>query len=284
MTQWNHRLFPYPLLARWNDDYGERTFGARLEGIQSNKRKINLGIEFINGSEYLTGLVAEGSALYILVVSCPATAAREVITSPFETTIYELDATEFSKELQSTPYIVATKKLTCFMSDEHAFEFTHAVPVGFDVPAGSILAAGVSIRTPLEGDGDAASVIDLIQSDRVPEHELVVELDQERIKIVLNPTDRARVEKLRELPETSREMSLLYSALYLPTVAEAVRNLPDYVDRRWAVVLRGALEKHDIDVDNDRVKEEAFKHAQVLLNLPIGRSLAAFADAEDGEE
>ena len=79
-------------------------------------------------------------------------------------------------------------------------------------------------------------------------------------------------------------MSLLYSALYLPTVAEAVRSLPNYADRRWAVVLRNALEKQDIDIDSDRLKEEAFKHAQTLLNLPIGRSLAAFADAEDVEE
>ena len=284
MTQWNHRLFPYPLLARWNDDYGQKAFSARLEAVQSNKLKINLGIEFSNDSEFLKGFIAERSAQYILVVSCPATAAREVIASPFETTLYELNSTDFSKELLSTPYIVATEEITCFTSDEHALEFKHVVPDGFSVPAGSILAVGVSIRTPLEGEGDAASVIDLIQNDRVPENELVVDLDQERIKIVLNPIDRARVEKLRNHPEASKEMSLLYSSLYLPTVAEAVRSLPDYSDRRWAVVLRSALEKQDIDVDSESLKEEAFKHAQVLLDLPIGRSLAAFAGVEDREE
>ena len=284
MTQWNHRLFPYPLLARWNDDYDGRTFGARLEGVESNGRKVNLGIEFINGSDFLKDLVEEEKAQYILVVSCPTTAAREVITSPYETTLYELDSADFSKELLSTPYIVTTEEIAEFTSDEHALEFRDVVPGGFRVAAGGILAAGVSIRTTLEGEGDAASVIDLIQSDRVAEHELVVELDQERIKIVLNPVDKARVEKLREQPEASKEMSLLYSALYLPTVAEAVRSLPNYADRRWAVVLRNALEKQDIDIDSDRLKEEAFKHAQTLLNLPIGRSLAAFADAEDVEE
>ena len=284
MTQWNHRLFPYPLLARWNDDYGERTFGARLEGVHSNRRKVNFGIEFINGSEFLKGLIAEGKAQYILVVSCPATAAREVISSPFETTMYELESPDFSKELLSTPYIVTTEDLSGFISEEHASEFRHEVHDGFNVAAGGILAVGVSLRTPLEGENDAASVIDLIQSDRVREYELVVELDQERIKIVLNPNDRARVEKLRKQPEASRGMSLLYSSLYLPTVAEAVRRLPDYADRRWAIVMRNALEQQGIDVDGDRLNEEAFNYAQTLLNLPIGRSLAAFAEAEDGEE
>ena len=112
--------------------------------------------------------------------------------------------------------------------------------------------------------------------------ELVVELDHERIKIALNPEDRARVEKLRKMSDASKEKSLLYSALYLPTIAEAVRNLPDFQQRRWAIVLRNALAKQSIDAeDEDRLKEEAFKYAQVLLSLPIGRSLAAFADAED---
>ena len=108
---WNHRLFPYPLLARWNDDYGDRDFTARLEGVSSNRQKVNLGIEFINGSQFLKELVAEKKAQYVLVVSCPATAAREVITSPFEKTLYELNLSDYSKELESVPYIVSTEKL-----------------------------------------------------------------------------------------------------------------------------------------------------------------------------
>ena len=284
MMQWNHRLFPYPLLARWNDDYGDRVFQANIEGTLSNGRKINLGIEFENGSEYLKGLVFEKKAQYVLVASCSATAAREVITSPLETTLYELDAGDYTKELVSVPYIVSMVKLNEFTCVEHAVEIREAVPEGFTIAPGCILAAGVAIRTPLEGESNAASVIDLIGDERVREGTLVVELDQERIQIVMSRQDKARVEKLRTKPEVGREQSLLYSSLYLPTVTEAVRGLSEHSDRRWAVVLRNALEKCEIDPDDDLLQNNALKHAQEILKFPIGRSLIAFTGSDEVEE
>lgn len=287
MMRWNSRLFPYPLLARWTDDYGERDFSVKLTGTLTNKRRINLGIEFQNGSEFLRNLVEHGKAQYALVITCPATAAREVVTSPFPDRMdaVELDADDYLNELSSMPYIVSTEELRGFISPEHADEFRDAVPGGFTIPAGAILGAGVVVRTPLEPESNAASVIDLVADSNVSDGQMVVDLDSQRIKIALSRRDKVRVEALRQKSHYSREMTMLFSSLYLPAVVEAVRNLPNYsADYRWTTVLRNALAKHGIDAESDSLADEAFIHAQKLLESPIGRAIIAHADPEGGED
>lgn len=286
MMQWNQRLFPYPLLARWTDDYGDKNFRVTLEGTLSRNGYINLGIRFECESEFLTGLIEQKKAQYALVVTCPATAARTVIISPVAETIDGLDAGDYSKELSSIPFIVTTKDLRGFASPEHAAEFREAVPNGFAIARGGILAAGVTVRTPLEAQSDAASVIDLVVGRQVPDGEMAVELDNDRIRIALSQHDKALVEKLRTKSPSGREVTMLFSSLYLPTVAEAVRKLPvpDYADYRWAVVLRNALSRIGIDEDGESLQENAFAHAQKILNQPIGKALVAHADSEDGED
>lgn len=283
MMRWNNRLFPYPLLAGWLDDYTGRDFQATLNAVLSNSRKINLGIQFECGSDFLKGLIEREKAQYALVVSCPATAAREVIPSPLATTICELNAGDYSKELASVPYIVAVEDLSGFASDEHADEFREALPDGFSIPKGGILAAGVTIRTTLVTETDAESVIDLVANDQVPNGEIRVNLANERIRIELARDDKARVEMLRKKSAYGREMAMLFSSLYLPTVAEAIGKLneTDYAESRWAVVMRNALRKNGINAEGDDLAENAFAHAQKILNAPIGKALTAFADQED---
>ena len=286
MMQWNRRLFPYPLLARWTDDYEGRNFRVTLEGTLSRSGYINLGIRFECESEFLNRLIEQKKAQYELVVTCPATAARTVITSPYAETVEGLNAGDYSKELSSVPYIVTTEELRGFASPEHAAEFREAVPNGFAIAQGGILAAGVTVRTPLEAQSDAASVIDLVVNSHVPNGEMAVELNNDRIRIELSRQDKALVENLRTKSPNSREMTMLFSSLYLPTVAEAVRKLPesDYAEYRWAVVLRNALNRSGIDADDESLRENAFAHAQKILNNPIGKAIVAHADSEGGED
>lgn len=286
MAKWNSRLFPYPLLARWTDDYGERDFGVKLVGTLTSNRKINLGMEFRNDSEFLRSLVKEEKAQYALVVTCAATAARKVITSPFhDQVVAELEADEYINELSSTPYIVSTEELTGFINEEHAVEFREAVPDGFTIPQGGILGVGVEIRTSIETETNAASVIDLVGNDKIPDGQMVVDLDKQRIKIAMSPGHKALVEALRQKSHTSKEMTMLFSSIYLPAVVEAIRNLPRYSspEYRWITVLKNALGKHGIEMDSDSLADDAFVHAQKILESPIGRALIAHKDSE-GEE
>ena len=279
-------MFPYPLLAQWTDDYGDRNFGVTLEGTLSRKGFINLGIRFECESDFLKSLIERKKAQYALVVSCAATAARTVIASPLAETIAGLEAGDYSKELSSIPYVVASEELRGFASFEHDEEFREAAPGGFAIAQGGILAAGLTVRTPLEAQSDAESVIDLVTDVRVADGEMAVELDNDRIRIALSRESKALVEKLRTKGRQSREMTMLFSSLYLPAVAEAVRKLsePDYSDYRWTVVLRSALSENGIEEDGESLRENAFSHAQKLLDHPIGRALVAHSDSEDEED
>ena len=48
MSTWHRRLFPYPLLAPWTDDYGKgSSFGVEVpEAVLNNGRHIKVGLAF----------------------------------------------------------------------------------------------------------------------------------------------------------------------------------------------------------------------------------------------
>lgn len=274
------------MLARWTDDYGQRDFGVKLVGTLTGNRKISLGMEFRNDSEFLRSLVEDKKAQYALVVTCRATAARKVITSPFhDQVVEELEADEYMNELSSTPYIVSTVELTGFTNEEHAVEFREAVPDGFTIPKGGILGVGVEMRTSIATETNAASVIDLVGNDKIPDGQMIVDLEKQRIKIVLSPGDKALVEALRQKRHSGKEMRMLFSSIYLPAVVEAIRNLQySSSEYRWMTVIKNALGKHGIDVESDSLADDAFVHAQKILESPIGRALVAHNDPEGGED
>lgn len=280
MTTWNSREIPYPLLAPWTDDYGDKEFSASVPlAVLNNGKDINLTIKYHLTSQYLLGLVSAGKAQYLAVVSCPKTSVRFAYPSTQDEEILEeLDAIEYSESIELRPYLVATENIDGFASDEHTAEFGHFKPEGFDIPAASILAVGDKTLVTLE-DGDSPnSVIDLVSNPKIEDGRFEVDLTDHRIKVEVSPNDKNRIEAIRDRDKkiTGVESVTLFPAIYLHAVTEALRNISEYPEARWVHTMRNSLDKHNINEDDEVLKDYALSYAQKLLDRPLGMLLKAF--------
>ena len=282
MTMWNYRQLPYPLLAPWTDDYGDAAFVASApSAVLDNGKQINLAVKYNLTSQVLREMVSKGEAQYVGVITCAKTFARNAYQTKNEDFIQSLDAADYAGELSLRPYLVATQQTQGFVSKEFAEELRRYKPDGFDIAPGSILAVSHAINVDLGEGVSLYSVIDLVADQKVEDGSFTIDLDENRIKIYVSPEDKKHIEALRRRGEMSQEQSVLFPALYLHAVTEALRNLRDYDDKNWASTLKKGLERHKIDVDDESLKVRALMHAQTLLENPLGRFLTAFGNIEE---
>ena len=283
MTTWNDRLLPHPLLAPWTDDYPEASFTAQVpHAVINNGKQINLTIKYHLTSRSLRELISEGKAHYVSLVACAKTFSRNSYPCENEDDLCILDAQEYAEELKLTPYVVAKQQIEGFTSAELAEEIIHFKPDGFHIPAGSILAVGNSTEIELEEGGSPFAVIDLVADSNVASGMFKVDLDDNRIKVYMAPVDKDQIEALRQHGEHSWEMAVLFPSIYLHAISEALRNLADYPEHRWARTMQRALERHNVMVDDDELKANALTHAQTLMERPVGTLLKALGREEEG--
>ena len=279
---WNDRLLPQPLLAPWTDDYSDAEFLVSVpHAVLNNGRQISVTIKYHLTSQYLRRVIAEGSAHYVGLLACSMTFSREALPTNEEDDVYSLDAGDYDDEIRLTPYVVATKRIKGFNSDEFAEEFKAAKPGGFSVLPGSILAVGDSMTITLEEGGSPSSVIDLVPQDSVEKGSFIVILDDNRIKIYVEPEDKKKIEAFRQRGQGSQEMAVLFPSVYLHAVTEALRNLDEHSDTHWATTMRKALERHGITDDPEALKSRALTHAQKLMEMPVGTLLMAFGSGDE---
>ena len=284
MTTWNSRQLPYPLLSPWTDDYGDKTFSAVVpHAVLNNGRTISLTIKYHLTSQLLLDLVSTGKAHYVALLSCSKTSMRFAYSSTQDEDVQVLNAGDYSQSMRLRPYLVTTQSIDGFISKEHAPEFGYFRPEGFDIPSASILAVGEETRITLEEGGSPNSVIDLVDDPKIEDGRFVVELDDHHIKVYVSQNDRKRVEAIRERDKemTGTEMVTLFPSIYLSAVTEALRNLSTYPEARWVHTMRQSLEKHNVKVDDEELRNNALFYAQTLMEKPVGTLLTALINREE---
>ena len=192
-----------------------------------------------------------------------------------------LDASDYEEEILLTPYVVSNGAMEGFTSPEHASEWRDHRPEGFSVPTAGILAVGNNTCIIL-GDSSVSSVIDLIANPNVSEGTFGVQLDDERIKIHVPVAEKEKIEAVRTRRGSSVEFAALFPGLYLHAVAEALRNLSEHGNTRWAFRIMNALDKSGHgSVDTELLRNDALRYAQDLMEQPVGVFLIAAMSSDE---
>ena len=286
MSGWNKRYVPYPLLAHWTSDYHTGIgFGVKIpHSTRDDKGNLNLTVQYELNSKYLKGLVESGKAKYLSVIECNRTFSR-LSQSPSEKEsedIFVEQLSDFSDSLSLVPYVVATRPLPHFLSDEHADEIRYIKPEGFHIAPWSMLARGAEQRIELDSNSNPNSVIDLVGSEELEEGAFNIDLNENRIKIYVSHSDFPTIDAFRNNKTSIEpERAALVPALYMQAVVEALRNLSSNEDRRWHQTMVKALGEKKIEVDNEELRDNALKYAQALMANPLGTMLRSFQRGDD---
>ena len=285
MPGWNSRQMPHPLLAPWTDDYDEDSgFAAAVpDAVLTASGTINIHIQYHLASPTLADLIDQSKATYAALIACAHTFTRQAFPTTYQEQHLALPASDYVDTLLITPHVCSTTTIDNFRSPEHSREYAIIRPTGFRISPATILAIGDTTAITLETNGNPYSVIDLVADDRTSAGKFEVTLDQDRIKIHLSPKDQMAIDRYRSKGAYSPEFVSLFSGVYLHSVTEAIRNLPEQPSKKWHKTIRWSLQKHGIDDSGEQMKEDALKHAQTIMGNPIGQLLNVFSKREDEE-
>lgn len=284
MTNLINRTLQHPHLAWWTGDYNDARFAVTEHPSPTTADGIIAVRLFLEtNSGLLTGLIAEQKAAFAAVVDCKNTFSHHTETSFTPDLQIALPADTYKADFTITPHILAVMDLHLTVCEEHADEYRATRPEGFDLPPGTILATGDSIRYN-QSDSDATSVIDLVAVEGLDEDYFDIRLDDNRIKIQVSPSHLDQINRARETnPLNPRNLSL-FSTYYQAALREAIGNLPLYNDTQWSITLARALEQRNLVIDPQDPHERALEYAQALLRNPAGRLQTGFYDLDETDE
>ena len=281
---WHQRLLPYPLLSKSTNDYPLSGFNCLVRNSAlSNGQVINLALEYQLNCEPIQTLVEKRQADYAIQTTCVRTFNRQLHIAGQDRFQYlSLPAEDYAHEIIATPYVVATEPIQGFTSPDHAAEIRELKPDGFDLPPGAILAVSDSIRIAIS-ETSLHSAMDLVANIDIQRGHYDIDLTTERIKLYVNPADKLLLERIRSQRTDQAGRTALTATFYLNAITQALHQMNEYPESGWAQAIQIALERHQIDTDNETIRQNAPRYAQVILEAPLGRLLTGLTDVKDSE-
>ncbi|WP_129590603.1 hypothetical protein [Stutzerimonas stutzeri] len=225
--------YPHPVLSPFSDDYTKGEFEVSFavsENLETGA--LTLRYDSIVEEPDIKELILSGQASLGCIVVSLETYYINLHKLSWDHGLIDFPAGFFLGDVSLRPIIWLDCDQLIFSSKNISFEFE--LPIA--LVKGDILAIGEETLinvgqaklAPLE------SIFELVDSPDIPEGRVQIDLDRDRIAILLGTKSFAAINSLRGQEEKS---PTLMSSVYLPVVMEildSVRNNPGaYVDRRW---------------------------------------------------
>jgi len=287
-----YKLYPYPVLAEYSDDYVNCSFETVVD---VEKEGYNLKINFLASldNDELLSLVSNDKANIVYHLECAQTGFRTVVkTKKLEDQKLFPDK-NISGKLKICPFIVAAEDInnyvnSMFNDDYRGFKF--------QIEAGCVMAVGQQVNFDIEKDRNEfanAKSIFVITKDADPNAlDMSVEIERSKITIKLPETDYYRYQSMSQsnaVQDTLNSMIIIPSLVYV--LNEISRRLPedreiDFGDYNWYKSIRKVLKnKFNKDLDIEAMEAyETILYAQKLIMSPLSGALEYLAIGCNGEE
>ena len=274
MTNFNRREITHPVLAPNGQDYPmPAAFKLNLATANRNEdaNELQLGLIYHLQQQDLLDLLNSNKATYTSVIDCVRTHHRYTHQSNLSHQEIILKADRFNGPISVSAFITATENLPAFTASGWSAWLKQILPLGLDLPQGSILA----IADPWSFNTDRLetiqSCLDIIPSDTMEQGHWDHSLEQDHIEILLNPQDKAQIDKLRS---NEKLQGNLWPSIYLSAITHAVRSClkEEHQGKTWAKIITDQLSTYNINTeDPDIVTDNAHRYAQILMDLPLNR-------------
>lgn len=259
--------FPHPVLAPDTGDFTDGEFDMSFvshEDPQTGALTLEHNITLTEAG--IKKLVETGKAAVGCFVRCADTYYTELRTLAFPSGRSDFAAGTLLNRVSLRPLIWLKGNLPEWDYEAIHEEFSPPVSLSLgDIIAFSdehIISVGQAKLAPIE------SVFELDHSQEVPEGELQVELDRDRITILTAPKTHEAILLLRE---QAQGKPVVMNAVYLPAVMEVLDALRDgadqYESQRWYPPFIARCDHRGVDPS---AEFSILENAQKLLDSPVG--------------
>lgn len=271
--RYNNRLFPHPVLGIEDDVDGE--FGADLM-YKSDKDFITLSPTLKLAESYLSNLISEGKAIFVVQVYCRGTMFRKIYktTSTIPTSI-KIPSPKLAGEVEVHFFVCAIDAIAKYYTDNFNSEYNKTE---FEVEVSDILAYGGKAKfTANKSPEELKSISSIlrVRNSQKKSHPMFNEYEGEKIEIMLCEEDYQSY----QLTLRNRVFNnIIHSSIVLPALMDALYFMDkeegnSYDDRRWYKLL--------YDLKSKSKTPENFVIAQNILDQPNDRIFGTILTLEE---
>ena len=277
------KLYPYPVLAGFNDDYINSKFNI-IGIIQANSNELIITLNPVLDNPGIQNLVLGNKAYLAVHIECPLTSYRRVVKVPFEGLEYRISADEIEGPLSICPFIIANEDIKNYTNELFNKDYEGA---SFDIERGNILAVGQEIQTRVEKENDdlanVPSIFAVTEIKDPSKTDIIIDNSGNKINIQL-PTDSFFEFKLAMSNPSST--AVLHSMIVIPALMKCFddmkKNIDDFYtfeDRRWFRALKKAMKKINVELNEENILSiDAFTIAQKLMDNTTNRAILEIND------
>ena len=275
-----YKLYPYPVLSPYSDDYKSGAFDVTIDPVRDG---YNLRIDFIASltSEGLIDLIKTGKAKYVYHLECSQTGFRKVIQTDKASEIYPLSNRHVNGKLQICPFIVAVEDISGYSSGDFHDDYNG---ISFDIEAGCVLAvskmATIDISKDIDDLANTPSMFSIVMNKDTSSKQMLVDMSGRKILVKLPLNDYYCYKQLSKTPQAQAILNSMTIVPALTYVLEEVRAYPpqdreDFEDSLWFRVLsKTLLTQFDIDIESEEFTNcNLIELAQKLINDPVSEAL-----------
>lgn len=275
----SNKLFPYPVLASFNDDYIDSNFDVEIKIKSNNRQYVIFDVQVVLENDHLLNLIENDLVDFAIHIECSNTSYRSLIR--FSDLSYELVISSgmINKKVTLCPYILARKTIVDYFNPQFNKYYEG---LSFHIDRHSILAISLPSDIFIEKDYDEIKKVSSIFS-------IVKDLNEESRDIIVEKDDLIRIkvpqkqyDDFKNLTIGLTHMDIINSIVIVPVLVgvfeECKRNgtlfVEEYQEFKWYRALKKALKKKEIDIESETFKEQdSLILAQSLLENPIIKAI-----------
>lgn len=278
-----NRLYPYPVLSKYSDDYVGSIFSANIV-YEIEKDDIIFNVSTVLENKALNDLVSKGDAYISVHLECPSTSYRELFKLKSFADKIKLSAGMVNKSLQAAFFVIAEKDIHNFYSDDFNEMYEG---LEFDIERHNILAIGEYYKIPINKDYDEikniSSIFSIIPNYNKEANLIKTELISDKIVVEI---PKKQFDYYKIVSKNKNNHPILHSMLIVPILIEVLQTLKtedgidNFEDYRWFNGLEHALEKINLTIDEINNKNiSSYIIAQKLLDSPMTNGIDSLLEA-----
>lgn len=280
-----YKLYPYPVLAYYSDDYKDSLFETTIDVC---KEGYSIRIDFIAAlrNKELIQLISDGKAKYIYHLECPQTGYRRVVSTSKVSDRVIVPDSRVRGKMYICPFVVAAQDIEGYTNlsfhDDYADE-------SFDIEAGCVIAVGKQVTALItketEDLANTPSVFSIVRDADPDAMQMKVDIDKPKIVIKLPLNDYYSYKQLSKNPITQ---PLLNAVAIIPALTYALEEIKSRtVEEReelsefgWYRTVRKTLRTtFQCEIESEEFSQEnMIELAQKLINNPISDALRVLRD------
>lgn len=273
------KLYPYPVLANFNDDYVDSKFNINVI-IQSFPNELIIQFKPELDNDGIKELIEKEMAYCCVHIECALTSYRKIVQVPLGGLEYSIPADSIEGPISFCPFIVASQEISNYTNSKLNKDYDGAT---FELEKGNILAIGQEVQTRVEKENDdlanVPSIFAVTEIKDPQRKDIVIDNAGNKINIQL-PTDTFFEFKVA-MSSNPNSMSVLHSMIIIPALMkcfEDMKSKPEefytYEDRRWFRALKKAMKKINLELSEENIMSiDAFSVAQKLMDNTTNRAI-----------